>query len=157
VDKFFHGTYQFGLRNFFCPGDTFFHLDNASKGKGIRFLWAIGRPNGMKYTPYENIKLDEYWNFIRRELYLIRKMDMEAYKKGLSIAEAWPHRLSEIKMMKSGWQYYLKDPEKIYSVEPNWSSIHFLDTPDSRGTFHCNTFSNEFSPGLQLLFTAYQS
>lgn len=81
---------------------------------------------------------------------------MEVYEKGLSLEEVWRHRPSEIEMMRSGAQYYLKDSAEIYSVETNWSSIHFLDTPDHKGTFHCNTFSNELSPGLQFLFTAYQ-
>ncbi len=147
------GTAHFGLRNFFCPGDAILHLDNMARGKAVRFLWAMGRPSGMKYTCRSNVNVPLYWDFIHRELHLIRRMDAIVFGEGKTIDEVWAHRPRQVSLLKNEKHHYMLDASKLEQVPVNWSSIHYVDTPDFPGTFHCNTFRNAEQPGLQLLFT----
>jgi hypothetical protein len=147
------GKMHFGLRNFFCPGDAILHLDNMAKGRAVRFLWAMGRPTGMKFTCRQNVDTGKYWHFIHRELHLIRRMDAIAYKDAKPIEEIWAHRPRQVELMKNEQHHYMHDRSKLFQVPVGWSSIHLVDTPDFPGTFHCNTFKNADQPGLQLLIT----
>lgn len=156
VAKINNGTISFGMRNFFCPGDTILHVDNMANGYVIRFLWPMGREKGMQYTSRQNIDYDQYAAFIDRELHLIRKMDSLSFKEGKSIEEIWPHRPKQVENMKSGYHYYMKNKELIYEVPTHWSSVHLIETPQFPGTFHCNTYANKEKPGLQLILTSAQ-
>lgn len=153
MHKIYPGKISFGFRNFFCYGDSILHVDNMPEGKPIRFLWAMNRPHGMRFTSFDNIDMPKYESFIQRELHLIRRMDSISYTSNKTIEEIWSHRKRQVELMKKGLHHYMFDVSKTYEVPTGWSSIHYVNTPIYRGTFHCNTFENINKPGLQLILT----
>jgi hypothetical protein len=141
------------VRNFFCPGDTLWHTDEVDGRSAFRLLWPLGRPAGMQYTPFENVDIAKYRYHMARMLPFVQKLDAAAFATGIKTDEYLAGKPALLNQFHR--RAFLKDPDLFASVPHNHASLHRVETPRQRGTFHANNFSNETQPGLQLIFTLY--
>lgn len=145
---------QIALRTYFAPGDLVWHVDRVSERLAFRLLWPLGRPAGMRVTPAENIDEARYRAFMRREHPLLCRLDTQVLRAGGDIEALWSHRPAQVAAMVSGRFPFLRDSARVGQIEANAISVHKVETPFQAGSFHCSSWANRGSPGLQIVITA---
>ena len=142
------------IRTYFAPGDLVWHLDRVADPAAFRLVWPIGRPAGTRVTPAGNIDDGSYRAFMRREHALLGRLDTRVLRTGEDVRSLWAHRPRQLEALISGRFPFLIDPEKHWEVRPGAASIHRVETPIQRGTYHRSSWENHASPGLQIVITA---
>jgi hypothetical protein len=148
------GRPQTSIRTYFVPGDLAWHLDRVDGTRAIRLLWPIGRPAGMSVTPANNIDQRLYLACMRREHPLLCALDTRVLHTGAPVETLWAHRPRQLEMLQSGSFPYIRDPGRVSQFDPNAISIHRVETPARRGTWHRSSWANRSSPGFQIVITA---
>jgi hypothetical protein len=141
------------IRNWFAPGDLVWHVDRSAREIAYRILWPLGRREGMRITPYANIDPCLYAAFMRREHPLLCRLDREIARTGLPLEVVWRHRPAQVRAMIAGAYPFLRDGTAALAVRPDSVSVHRIDTPGMRGTFHRSAWGNRHFPGLQVILT----
>ena len=59
----------------------------------------------------------------------------------------------ELEAMTLDRNPFLKDPARVWEIEPSAISIHRFQTPKHVGTYHRSAWENRVSPGLQIVMT----
>ena len=142
------------IRTYFAPGDLVWHLDRMAEPTAFRLVWPIGRPAGMRVTPASNIYEGRYRAFMRREHALLGRLDTRVLRTGGDVRSLWAHRPRQLEALISGRFPFLIDPDRHWEVQPGAASIHRVETPMQRGTYHRSSWDNHASPGLQIVITA---
>jgi hypothetical protein len=142
------------IRTLFAPGDLVWHVDRLDGAAAFRLLWPIGRPAGMKVTTNANIDDRMFRAFMRREHPLLCRLDAQTHRTGAPLERLWAHRPAQVEAMIAGRFPFVRDPEQECEVTPGAASIHRVETPAHRGTFHRSSWENRHSPGLQIVITA---
>ena len=142
------------IRTYFAPGDLVWHLDRVADPAAFRLVWPIGRPAGMRVTPAGNIDEGCYRAFMRREHALLGRLDTRVLRTGEDVRSLWAHRARQLEALISGRFPFLIDPEKHWEVRLGAASIHRVETPAQRGTYHRSSWDNHASSGLQIVITA---
>jgi hypothetical protein len=145
---------QVSLRTYFAPGDLVWHVDRVAERRAFRLLWPLGRPAGMRLTSQENIDPDIYAAYMRREHPLLCRLDSEVLRIGAAVESLWAHRPAQLAAMIAGQFPFIRDPRKEWTVEPGAISIHRVETPVQRGSYHRSSWANRAAPGLQIVITA---
>lgn len=141
------------VRNWFAPGDLVWHVDRSARDVAYRILWPLGRREGMRITPYANIDPRLYAAFMQREHPLLCRLDREVARTSLPLESIWRHRPVQVRAMTSGIYPFLRDDGAVLAVRPDSVSVHRIDTPRMRGTFHRSAWGNRHFPGLQVIVT----
>ncbi|MEO6359608.1 MAG: hypothetical protein ABIO43_03410 [Sphingomicrobium sp.] len=144
---------QTSIRTYFAPGDLVWHVDRVNERNAFRLVWPIGRPAGMYVTPATNIDPQMHLAFMRREHPLLCQLDTRVLNAGVDVERLWAHRPAQLAAMTSGRFPFLRDPRHEWQVQPNAISIHRVETPAQRGTYHRSSWANRSAPGLQIVIT----
>lgn len=145
---------QTAIRTYFAPGDLVWHVDRVNERSALRLVWPIGRSAGMAVTPSDNVDGETYLAYMRREHPLLCQLDTRVLRTGRDVEQLWAHRPTQLEAMKSGAFPFIRDPTRVAQVEPNAISIHRIETPAQRGTYHRSSWVNRDQPGLQIVITA---
>ena len=148
------GRPAIAIRTYFAPGDLVWHVDRVNERTAFRLLWPIGRPAGMCVTPTANVDLPLHRAYMRREHPLLCRLDTRVMRSGAAVETLWAHRPAQLAAMMSGAFPFIRDPARIRQVTPGAASIHRVATPQQPGTYHCSSWRNRRSPGLQIVITA---
>jgi hypothetical protein len=141
------------IRTYFAPGDLVWHVDRLNERKAFRLLWALGRPAGMRVTPADNIDPAVYRGFMRREFSLLGQLDTRVLHTGAAVESLWAHRPAQLDAMRSGRFPFILDPTREWAVDAAAASVHRVETPAARGTYHRSSWENRRSPGVQIVVT----
>lgn len=142
------------IRTYFAPGDLVWHVDRVAERSAFRLLWPIGRPAGMRVTPADNVDAARHRAFMHREHPLLCRLDTRVLRSGAPVEALWAHRPAQLAAMRSGAFPFLIDPDREIAVTPDAVSIHRVETPARRGTWHRSSWANRQSPGFQVVITA---
>ena len=142
------------IRTYFAPGDLVWHVDRLHEPRAFRLLWPLGRPSGMRVTPAGNIDAGVHRAYMRREHPLLCQLDTRVLRTGGDVERLWAHRPAQLEAMASGRFPFLIEPEQEWEIAPHAASIHRVETWGQRGTWHCSSWANRGSPGLQIVVTA---
>lgn len=148
------GRAAVAVRTFFSPGDLVWHLDRMQQPAAIRLLWPLGRPAGMRVTSPDNIDEGIYAAFMRREFPQLTRLDAQVMHAGAEVERQWAHRPQQLAAMRSGRFPFIRDPSAEFAITPGAISIHRVETPAQRGTFHRSHWANRDRPGFQIVITA---
>jgi len=107
----------------------------------------------MRVTMRDNIDPAIYAAFMRREHPILCRLDREIARTGLPLETLWRHRPMQALSMIVGDYPFLRDPERVDAVNPNFISIHRIETPNMHGTYHRSAWGNRNTPGIQIIFT----
>ena len=111
------------VRTFFAPGDLVWHVDRFAGQTAFRLVWPIGRPAGMQVTSRDNIDLDIYRAFMRRECPLLCKMDSAVAQTGAPVERLWADRPEQLEAMQTGRFPFVRDAVQVWEVTPGAASI----------------------------------
>ncbi|MBI3759583.1 MAG: hypothetical protein HY269_07505 [Deltaproteobacteria bacterium] len=142
------------IRNWFAPGDLVWHVDRSSRAAAFRVLWPLGRSEGMRVTPFDNIEPVLYAAFMRREHPILCRLDREIASTSKPLEVLWRHRPAQVDAMIAGNYPYMRDPALVAAMHPDAISVHRIATPRMRGTFHRSAWANRHTPGLQIIVTS---
>ena len=142
------------IRTYFAPGDTVWHVDRLNERAAFRLLWPLGRPAGMRVTPADNVDAAIHAAYMRREHPLLCRLDTRVMRTGAAVEQLWAHRPAQLAAMATGRFPFLRDADRHVEVTPGAASIHRVETPAQRGTFHRSSWANRAAPGLQVVITA---
>lgn len=142
------------LRAYFAPGDLVWHVDRVNAARAYRLVWPLGRPAGMRVTPRDNIDVDMFHAYMRREHALLGRLDTRILRSGGDVETLWAHRPAQLNAMISGDFPFLRDADRACEVTPGAASIHRVQTPAQPGAWHRSSWANRNAPGLQILITA---
>jgi hypothetical protein len=140
-------------RNFFVPGDTAWHKDFCMRDRALRMVWPLGRPSGMWVTSQDNVDSTVHRAFIARERPLHQRLDVEHFRSGLGVCRLWQHRPRQLLDLRDGRFPFVRDRERVVQAHRDSLTIHRIEGPNSKGTYHRSGFENRHYPGLQLVFT----
>jgi len=142
------------IRTYFAPGDLVWHVDRIAESTAFRLLWPLGRPEGMRVTPRDNIDAVRHRAFMHREHPLLCRLDTRVLRTGAPMEKLWAHRPAQLEAMISGRFPYLIDSSREIAVTPGAVSIHRVETPARPGAWHRSSWANRQSPGFQIVITA---
>lgn len=145
------------VRNWFAPGDLVWHVDRSARDVAYRILWPLGRIAGMRVTPHDNLDPNVYAAFMRREHPILCRLDIETARTGLPLETLWRHRPVQLQTLIKGNYPFLRDPDRVDAVHPTSVSVHRIETPRMRGTYHRSAWGNREAPGLQIIVTVTSS
>ncbi|UIJ45032.1 hypothetical protein LZK98_18595 [Sphingomonas cannabina] len=148
------GRPAIAIRTYFAPGDLVWHVDRVNERTAFRLLWPIGRPAGMCVTPTANVDVPLHRAYMRREHPLLCRLDTRVMRTGAAVERLWAHRPAQLAAMMSGTFPFIRDSAQVRQVTPGAASIHRVETPTQPGTYHCSSWGNRRSPGLQIVITA---
>lgn len=141
------------VRNWFAPGDLVWHVDRSARAAAYRILWPLGRAEGMRIMPRDNLDHDLYAAFMRREHPLLCRLDRDIAATGGSLEALWHYRPRQVRAMIEDDFPFVRDRGRVGAVDASSISIHRIETPRMPGTFHRSAWANRMSPGLQIIIT----